>query len=100
MTGVCVARSLHETVRKCASFAPDVAVVDGRLPDGSGLDAAKIIKFCCPTSHVYLFSNHPEYRIRALESGFDGFFDKSLEFEALVARLKGMNERPFDQWGV
>ncbi len=99
LTGVCVARSLHETVRKCAAFAADVAVVDGRLPDGSGLDAVKIIKFCCPTALVFLFSNHLEYRPLAATHGFDGFYDKSLEFEALVALLKRLNEQPFGREG-
>ena len=43
----------------------------------------------CPNARVFMFSNQVEFRDRAKQAGADGFYDKSLEFEALVARLMG-----------
>jgi len=60
-----------------------------RLPDGSGLDALSAIKQDSPNTRVYIFTNQVEFRDKALRAGADGFFDKSLEFEALVEQLLG-----------
>jgi hypothetical protein len=35
-----------------------------------------------------MFSNQIEFRDKARQAGADGFYDKSLEFEALVIRLE------------
>jgi DNA-binding NarL/FixJ family response regulator len=53
----------------------------------SGLDALAAIKRDSPETRVYMFTNRIEFRDKALRAGADGFFDKSLEFEALVAHL-------------
>ncbi len=87
LTALSIARSLHEADEKSRDFCPDVAVLDMNLPDGNGLDALRAIKCNCPNAHLIMFSNQIEFRDRARRAGADGFYDKSLEFEALVARL-------------
>ncbi len=87
LTALSVARSLHEAVEKSCRLCPDTAVLDVQLPDGSGLDAILAIKANCPAAQILVFSNRIEYRDKARQAGADGFYDKSLEFEALVARL-------------
>lgn len=93
-TALSIARSLHEAVEKGRQLCPDAVVLDVRLPDGSGLDALAQIKQDSPDTRVYVFTNQVEYRDRATRAGADGFFDKSLEFEALVAQLLGADARP------
>lgn len=88
-TALAVARSLREAVEKGRQLCPDAVVLDVRLPDGSGLDALPSFKEDSPGTRVYMFTNQPEFRDKALRAGADGFFDKSLEFEALVAQLLG-----------
>lgn len=95
LTGVSVAQTLHEVEEKCRALSPDVVVLDVNLPDGNGLDAVPIVRSYCPAAKMFVFSNHPEYRHKAEAGGIDGFFDKSLEFEALVKRLKALNEGEF-----
>ncbi|MBW8365232.1 MAG: response regulator transcription factor [Rhizobium sp.] len=87
LTALSIARSLHEAVEKGRQFCPDAVVLDVRLPDGSGLDALSRIKQDSPDTRVYIFTNEIEFRDKARRAGADGFFDKSLEFEALVAHL-------------
>lgn len=87
LTALSIARTLHEADEKSRDFCPDTAVLDMNLPDGNGLDALHLIKRNCPNAHVFMFSNQIEFRDKARLAGADGFYDKSLEFEALVARL-------------
>lgn len=94
LTALSIARSLREAVDKSREFQPDSVVLDVPLSDGSGLDAIDAIKRHCPGARVFIFSNHVEYRGKALERGAEGFYDKSLEFEALVARLLGVTAGP------
>lgn len=89
LTALSIARSLHEAVEKGRQLCPDAVVLDVRLPDGSGLDALSRIKQDSPGTRVYIFTNEIEFRDKARRAGADGFFDKSLEFEALVAQLLG-----------
>ncbi len=88
LTALSIARSLHEADEKSRDFCPDAAVLDINLPDGNGLDALRVIKRNCPHAHVFMFTNQVEYRDKARQAGADDFFDKSLEFEALVDRLE------------
>jgi CheY-like chemotaxis protein len=89
LTALSIARSLQEAVEKGRQLCPDAVVLDVRLPDGSGLDALSRIKRDSPGTRVYMFTNQVEFRDKAKRAGADGFFDKSLEFEALVAQLLG-----------
>jgi len=87
LTALSIARSLREADQKSRDFCPDVAVLDMNLPDGNGFDGLRAIRRNCPNAHLFIFSNQIEFRDRARRAGADGFYDKSLEFEALVARL-------------
>lgn len=89
LTALSIARSLQEADEKSRDFCPDAAVLDINLPDGNGLDALRVIKRNCPNAQVFIFTNQVEFRDKARQAGADGFYDKSLEFEALVARLIG-----------
>ncbi len=91
LTALSIARSLHEAVEKGRQLCPDAVVLDVRLPDGSGLDALVRIKQDSPNTRVYMFTNQIEFRDMARRAGADGFYDKSLEFEALVEQLLGTN---------
>jgi DNA-binding NarL/FixJ family response regulator len=87
LTALAIARSLQEAIEKSKDFCPDAVVMDVHLPDGSALDTIAVLKRQCGAARVYIFSNRIECRAKAMASGADGFYDKSLEFEALVDRL-------------
>lgn len=94
LTALSIARSLQEADEKSRNFCPEAAVLDINLPDGNGLDALRAIKRNCPNTQVFMFTNQVEFRDTARQAGADGFYDKSMEFEALVARLLGYQAIP------
>jgi DNA-binding NarL/FixJ family response regulator len=80
------ARNLVEKLR------PDVAILDLRMPKGSGADVLLDIKKLNPTPMVIMLTNypHPENRKKCMERGADYFFDKSTEFQKVLSVLKVM----------
>ncbi len=84
------ARNLAEELR------PDVAIVDVRMPKGSGADVVRDIKKLNPTPKVIVLTNypHPENRKKCIERGADYFFDKSTEFKKVMSVLRGMLSDP------
>jgi DNA-binding NarL/FixJ family response regulator len=71
---------------------PDVAILDLRMPKGSGADVLLDIKKLNPTPMVIMLTNypHPENRKKCMERGADYFFDKSTEFQNVLSVLKVM----------
>jgi DNA-binding NarL/FixJ family response regulator len=80
------ARNLVEKLR------PDVAILDLRMPKGSGADVLWDIRKLNPTPTVIMLTNysHPENRKKCMERGADYFFDKSTEFQNVLSVLKVM----------
>lgn len=80
------ARHLVETLK------PDVAILDIRMPTGSGADLVPDLKKMNPAPKVIMLTNYayPENRKKCSEGGADFFFDKSTEFQKVVAVLQGM----------
>jgi DNA-binding NarL/FixJ family response regulator len=95
-----IAHSLREIVEIAATRLLDAAVLDMNLPDGDGLEALRAIKYLSPATRVFMFSNLIDYRASAMRAGAEAFYDKSLEFEAMVDRLVSLHcppSRPLSQ---
>jgi len=86
------AKDAIEAKSLAAQLRPHVAILDIRMPNGSGADVVRDIKQLTPTPKVIILTNypHPENRKKCIERGADYFFDKSTEFKKVVAVLKGM----------
>lgn len=84
------ARGLAERLK------PDVAILDLRMPNGSGADVLQDIKRLNPAPKVIMLTNypHPENRKKCIDRGADYFFDKSTEFKNVVAVLSEMLHGP------
>ena len=72
---------------------PDVAILDVRMPRGSGVDVLRSIKRDNPAATVIILTNFvdPEARQLCLAQGADYFFDKSIEFEKAVQVLRELS---------
>ena len=81
-----LARNLVETLK------PDVAILDIRMPTGSGADLVPDLKGMYPAPKVIMLTNYayPENRKKSMDGGADFFFDKSTEFQKVVIVLKEM----------
>lgn len=84
------ARKLAEKLR------PDVAILDLRMPKGSGADVLFDIKKLNPALKVIMLTNYPhaENKKKCMDGGADYFFDKSTEFQRVVSALEDMLRNP------
>ena len=89
---VAQAKDATEATNLATELRPDVAILDVRMPNGSGADVVREIKQLRPTPKVIVLTNypHPENRKKCVDRGADYFFDKSTEFKKVVAVLRGM----------
>lgn len=65
-------------VELAESLRPDVVVLDLSMPDLPGLDAAKRIRKLLPGVAILVLSihDHPEYVLRSIEAGTQGYLRK------------------------
>ena len=82
-----LAQEALESIRK---LLPEVAILDIRFPDGSGIDVLETIKKENVPTKVIIFTNFPylQYRKKCFDAGADFFFYKAIEFEKLIATLE------------
>jgi RNA polymerase sigma factor (sigma-70 family) len=83
-------RSVAECVTVAAEIWPDVALLDFRLPDGSGPDAALAIRTVRPaTKMIFLTREDSEAaRFAAVQSGASAFIHKSKAASEVVAAIR------------
>jgi len=76
------------------ALKPDVAIVDVRMPRGSGVDVLRAIKRDNPSATVIILTNFvdPEARALCMAQGADYFFDKSIEIDKAVAVLRDLSQ--------
>jgi len=73
----------------------DVAILDIRLPDGSGLDLLRELKEADPDVGVILITGYSEVEsaVQAIEMGADDFLKKPFEPSELVVRVKELMKK-------
>ena len=78
-----------ELVKK---LKPDVAILDIRMPSGSGADLLQELKQLKPSPTVIMLTNYPypENRKKCMDLGADFFFDKSTDFQEVVGLIGRM----------
>ncbi|NUO81787.1 response regulator transcription factor [candidate division KSB1 bacterium] len=85
------AGSVWEAIQLAAENKPKAVILDIKLPGGSGFDVLREIKKNGERAPlVVVLTNYASahYRQKSLEGGADYFFDKSTEFEEILAVLK------------
>jgi DNA-binding NarL/FixJ family response regulator len=84
------AATVAEAVSKAQEVQPDVAVLDYRLPDGTGIDAAIAIRHCSPHTAILFLSRHEEDAIRlaAFEAGAAGYLSKAQAADDVVDAIR------------
>ena len=80
-----------------ATTRPDVAIVDIRMPGGSGIDVVRRVKSARrDRPSVIMYTNYalPQYRKACTEAGADFFFDKGSGTSALAATIQELASNP------
>jgi DNA-binding LytR/AlgR family response regulator len=87
----------NEAVEAVAQHAPQIAFLDIRMPERTGLQVAKIISQRC---HVVFLTAYDEYAVQAFEHGAIDYVLKPVNVERLkatVARLQArLSQQPTD----
>ena len=85
-----VGASVADADRLAALHAPDVAVVDFRLPDGTGADATRRIRRRVRGAAVLVLSadTADEAVLAALEAGACGYLPKTTDAEEVVEAIR------------
>ncbi len=75
-----------EATRRIPALRPDVAVLDGRLPDGSGIDVCRDVRSIDPTIACLILTSYDddEALLNAIMAGASGYVLKEIRGTALV----------------
>jgi len=81
-----VAPSIERALEMVATERPDVVLMDVRLPDGSGLDAAAKVAALRPGTAVLIMTANADHLValQAAESGAAGFLLKDVRIAKIV----------------
>lgn len=90
MTVVGKVASVAESAERAAEVTPDIVLLDFRLNDGTGADAAAAIRRVVPNAkHIFLTREDSDVaRFAALESGASGFIHKSRAATEVVDAIR------------
>src|SRR5919204_2049528 len=84
------AGSVADAIAKAAELSPDLVLVDFRLTDGTGADAAGSIRQLRPETKLIFLTREDSdaARIAALESGASAFIHKSRAAQEVVDAIR------------
>ncbi|NUT33416.1 MAG: response regulator transcription factor [Hamadaea sp.] len=79
-----------EAAHRAPALRPDVAILDARLPDGSGIDAARDIRSVDPTIQVLILTSYEddEALFAAIMAGASGYVLKQIKGTDLVDAVR------------
>ena len=84
------ASSVREAVTLSEQLAPDVVVLDIRLPGGNGLEACRQIKDRRPDTRIIVLTSYPDDEVLfdAIAAGADGYVLKQIGSDELIRALQ------------
>jgi len=90
MTVVGEAGTAADALRRIPSARPDVALLDGRLPDGSGIDVCREIRSADPAIRCLILTSFDddEALFAAIMAGASGYLLKEVGGSNLVAGIR------------
>ena len=89
------ATDVGSAVQRIRTLQPDAAIVDVRLPDGTGFDVLADVKRTAPSVAVLMMTAYDDQEYAALSGklGADFFFRKSGGLQEMLEVLKKLRDR-------
>lgn len=80
----------EEALKKARELKPDLVLLDISMPGTNGFEASRQMRQEVPETKILIISHHDATQMlpNALESGADGFVDKSRLVTDLVSAIK------------
>jgi DNA-binding NarL/FixJ family response regulator len=89
--------TVHECIEQVSVSTPDIILMDYSLPDGTGLDAARVVLAKAPACEIIFLTVYEtdEILFATIRAGAKGFLLKSISGKDLLASLRALaaNER-------
>jgi two-component system, NarL family, response regulator DevR len=84
------AGSVREAIARIPALRPDVAVLDGRLPDGSGIDVCREVRSIDPTIKALILTSYDddEALFAAILAGAAGYLLKQMGGQDLLDAVR------------
>ena len=82
--------SAQEAVNRIPALRPDVAILDGRLPDGSGVEVCRAVRSVDPGIRVLILTSYDddEALFASIMAGADGYVLKEVHGADLVSAVR------------
>jgi two-component system, NarL family, response regulator DevR len=82
--------SAHEASRRIPALRPNVAILDARLPDGSGIDVCRDIRSIDPSIKAIILTSYDDEAalLSAIMAGASGYVLKQVRGTALVDGIR------------
>jgi two-component system response regulator DevR len=83
-----------EALESVPKFAPDVVLLDIRLPDGSGLEVCRKLRQSLPNVRILMLTSYytDEMVMDAIEAGAEGYLLKEINADFLVRSINEVME--------
>lgn len=82
----------QEALAWVKTLAPEVILMDIRMPGMSGIETTRLIKEANPNCKVMVLTLYNEYLPHALESGADGYVLKDVRREELIKAIRDVRD--------
>lgn len=98
------AHSGFDCLRLARSWKPDLILLDVMMPEMDGYECCRRLKETPETLHIPVVMvtalGEPSERLQGLEAGADDFLTKPVEYDTLLARVRGLVrfKRLLDEW--
>lgn len=86
------ASSVAEAERRIPALTPDVAILDARLPDGSGIEVCRRIRAQDPSIHSVILTSFDDEQAltAAVLAGAAGYLLKDIRGETLISDIRAV----------
>jgi two-component system, NarL family, response regulator DevR len=84
------AGTASEALTRVLAVQPDVAVLDSRLPDGSGIDVCRDIRSALPSTYCLILTSYDDHDavLAAVLAGASGYVLKEVRTSGLVEAIR------------